>query len=300
MQRKNLIPFGIVAALCILGAWLVFDVHEKRIARIEGSQVVERFERFDAETERQRAGELETAREPEKIEAFNLRTGETVPDPKFGGIAAPTEEVSSVEVLPTKKLLTLPEDANTWHVSLFVQGDYMDRPREVRAVGLFSTEQWAIDLRHTTHFHLTKVTDKEARKFWKWVPETPCLIIQDPSGSIIYREANPELWSHPTKGVHSLRREIQKSVNGKRRHGNQQLCPGPDCPVDKSIADDKGKPPPGDEIIANKGAVVGKNKRGIPMGIALLLMGGSMALVIVAAKSGLLGAKFLIARGAAG
>ncbi|MDE2101866.1 MAG: hypothetical protein KGL39_31765 [Patescibacteria group bacterium] len=106
--------------------------------------------------------------------------------------------------------LVLPDDANQWHTVLIVNSDYQANRAQRAAVTMFEADPGLHALKLQTHFHLIKVESPEFHRFKACVDAVPCLIVERPSGQVIYRESGPQLGEHHHGLIRAMRREVER------------------------------------------------------------------------------------------
>lgn len=186
----------------------------------------------------------------------------------------PAEPVKPKPAAP----VALPDDSANLYTTLFVQPDWRIRPNEVSARGLFTQTEVGRDLAAHTHLRIWSVDQAEAKPYYKFVTMTPCLLIQKPTGEIVYRECNPTLAKFP----HGLRHQIVKTVR-QERHGHQPICPGPNCEPPS-----REQPLPSNEVVLNREppAVAPPAKEEKKSAVPALLIAGAVAAVTYVVKFG--------------
>lgn len=153
-----------------------------------------------------------------QVESNKLRAENAELQRKLFAYEAPVAPGAKPET--GKPVVDLPQDAENWYATLFVADDYDKRPAHAKAVQMWENEKWCKDLRSRAHGRLFRISDPSAKAYWPHIKGTPCLMLQDPTGLVVYSETNADLGSRP--------RQLLRSINGtmrKRRHCPDKFCP---------------------------------------------------------------------------
>ena len=130
--------------------------------------------------------------------------------------------------------LSLPNDANQWHTVLIVNRGWQNNGAQRAAVTMFDSNATLSALKKQTHWHLICAEDPEFKKFRACVDAVPCLIVERPSGQVIYRESGEQLGLHQQNLVHAMRKEVERHCpDGKCL----PLHPVPDAPKPPAVPD---------------------------------------------------------------
>lgn len=240
MRRTRILFVGLAMAAACLATIICIDVSRVRPLQQELEQATTQCENLKElregakRTRAKRAAQILSLKaqvallekERDEIQARSLAAFDRVENLERE-LAARPEVIIEIEPapLPTKRVVELPEDADKWYVTLFLDSKWESLPdaklraAQVAAVEMFDKEPWCVALKNQTHFCKMTIDDPRAVPFYPILPSTPCLLIQRACGEVIYKESGAKL----TKGLHGLRRAIQKAT---KRH-----CPDGRCPV---------------------------------------------------------------------
>lgn len=251
---------------------------DARLKRIEESNVVERFARFDAETERQK-------REKEK-DGFIPVMPRKKDNP---GLVASTTEKPDAEKENFGKAATTkrahiklpPNGGDSYHVTLFVDPNYekLDsekRDNQIRAVQQWQNDRTCLDLQARANGRLMRTNDPNAKPYWPILHGTPALVLIDGNGMVMYNETNPDLLDHPRQLMNAMTEGAERRRKNCDQNGICQIVDEPD----NAIVDEGGPR----DILAQgyQQPALPSQKQDVPMALAfgvpiLCLLGGGFA-----------------------
>lgn len=192
-----------------------------------------------------------------------------------------TNQVSSHEaqsphtISPTadtsRKVVDLPEDAERWWTTLILDVKWQSFPNQVKARSMMIDDKACAELMQQTSGRIITIDTPIAKPYFKYMSGTPCLVVQNPDGQVIYSEVNPDLGRRPRE----LIAEINKTMKRK------QHCDGNVCPVvepilpKKTVVDDGPKDVPIVPAVSPAPpATPAKTSSILPAILAFLVLGG--------------------------
>ena len=90
------------------------------------------------------------------------------------------------------RVINLPEDGNAFHLSLFLNNDYMQK-KDRQIVAWFETNNTLRSVKAQSHFHIYTPDDEVYRaRFASDIPSLPCIMFQDSTGKVYYKATNPQ------------------------------------------------------------------------------------------------------------
>jgi len=102
-----------------------------------------------------------------------------------------TAAVEPAEVEEEIPIDALPDTGGMWHLSLFLNDDWEQRPDEVQVVRHFSTDCRLRRLREQTHTHIyTPSNPLYTHRYAKSIQRVPAIRLQQRDGKVIYQVGN--------------------------------------------------------------------------------------------------------------
>ena len=96
---------------------------------------------------------------------------------------------------PSDQVVTLPEDGQARHLSIFVDDDWKSKPEQREFVAAFYSDSTYSSLRAQSHFHIYTPSDPIYQSRFKGAIDVfPCVLLQDETGKVEFKASGLTLY----------------------------------------------------------------------------------------------------------